>query len=426
MTGTIEAHLFYQDEKEFLCHPEEGKPQEPQLLYINQEHIACLHEIYKVLLPFHKSIKEFFNTKKKQTLNHQLFYDEEPAVRAVALEKILQYQEAQVAYQQSVSLNPNDIDALLRLGKMEGKLGNAQEALNRAEKALVQAKKVHDEEHPDVAKGYNNIKAALDVAIGYNNIGSALGDRGKYDEAITYYQKALTIQIKVMGEENPLAALSYHNIGATLNSQGKYFEALLYLKKALAIRIEVLSEEDPDMAQSYNNIGFALNSQGKRDEALAYYQKALQIKLKVLGKGHPDVANSYNNIGATLNSQGKYSEALDYLKKALTIRIKVLGEGHPDMAQSYNNIGFALKAQGKHDEALGYSAIVGDVFWQCKQGLKKRLFFLLYEQTWKNSSSRESEISTFRMLIEKTRRIAEKLQFFLRMGVNLSHPCRLI
>jgi len=28
---------------------------------------------------------------------------------------------------------------------------------------------------------------------------------------------------------------------------------------------------------------------------------------------------------------------------------------------------------------------VGDVFWLGKQGIKKRLFFLLYEQIWKNS-----------------------------------------
>lgn len=55
------------------------------------------------------------------------------------------------------------------------------------------------------------------------------------------------------------------------------------------------------------------------------------------------------------------------------------GEGDPKVAAIYNNIGFALDSQGKYDEALGYSAIVGDVFWQGKQVLKKLLFFLLYE-----------------------------------------------
>ena len=379
----LEAHLFYKDEKEFLCHPEEGKPQEPQLLYINQEHTESLHEIYKVLIPFYKSIKEFFTTKKKQTLNQLLFYDEGPAVRAVTLEKTLQYKEAQAAYQQAVSLNPNDIDALLELGMMEDKLGNTHEALKRAEKALVQARKVYGEEHSDVARSYNEIGCALqtqgkydealvyhqkaltirikvlgdghpDVAVSYNNIGVALNSQGKYDEALDYHQKALTIWIKVLGETHPDVARSYNNIGGALNSQGKHDETLVYYQKALTIQIKVLGERHPDVAVSYNNIGLTLESQGKYDEALVYYQKALMIWIKVLGEEHPDVATSYNNIGGTLDSQGKYDEALVYYQKALTIQIKVLGEGHPSVATSYNNIGAALQAQGKYDEALIY------------------------------------------------------------------------
>jgi tetratricopeptide (TPR) repeat protein len=123
-------------------------------------------------------------------LNRQLFYDEGPAVRAVALEKTLQYQEAQAACQQAVSLNPNDIDALLRLGTVEEKLGNLPEALKRAEKALVQTRKVYGEEHPYVATSYNNIGVALEA-------------QGKYDKALVCKQKALTIQIKLLGEEHP-------------------------------------------------------------------------------------------------------------------------------------------------------------------------------------------------------------------------------
>ena len=83
-----------------------------------------------------------------------------------------------------------------------------------------------------------------------------------------------------------------------MQAQGKYDEALVYYQKALTIRIKVLGEEHPDVATSYNNIGAALEAQGKYDEALVYYQKALTIRIKVLGEGHPDVATSYNNIGS--------------------------------------------------------------------------------------------------------------------------------
>ena len=48
----LEAHLFYKDEKEILCYIEEYKPLEKELLYLDEERISVLHEIYKVLIPF--------------------------------------------------------------------------------------------------------------------------------------------------------------------------------------------------------------------------------------------------------------------------------------------------------------------------------------------------------------------------------------
>ena len=43
---------------------------------------------------------------------------------------------------------PRASPSLQNLGLMEDKLGNAQEALKRTEKALVQARKIYGEEHP--------------------------------------------------------------------------------------------------------------------------------------------------------------------------------------------------------------------------------------------------------------------------------------
>ena len=63
-----------------------------------------------------------------------------------------------------------------------------------------------------------------------------------YDEALAYYQKALTIRIKVLGEEHPDVATSYNNIGLVLGAQGKYDEALVYCQKDLKISLKVLSE----------------------------------------------------------------------------------------------------------------------------------------------------------------------------------------
>jgi tetratricopeptide (TPR) repeat protein/ankyrin repeat protein len=381
----LEAHLFYKDEIEFLFHIEEGTPLDPKKLYLTQERVKVLQEIYKVLIPFCKTAQQFYQAQDKQAFYAQKFYDEGPLVQAQALQNTLQYKEAQAAYQQAVSLNPNDIDALLFLGAIEENLGhaNAKEALNRAEKALVLAKRAYGEKHLAVARSYNNIGVALkaqekyvealeshrkalairikvlgeghtDVAISYNNVGKTLDSQGKYVEALESHRKALAIWIKVLGEGHPGVALSYSGVGTALDSQGKYAEGLESHRKALAIYIKVFGEGHPDVATSYQNIGTALSAQEKYAEALGFCRKALAIEIKVLGEGHPNVATSYQNIGTVLYAQGEYVEALESYRKALEIRIKMLGEGHPDVARSYAGIGVALHAQGKYAEALEF------------------------------------------------------------------------
>ena len=55
------------------------------------------------------------------------------------------------------------------------------------------------EDHPDVADTYNNI------AIVYKK-------QGKYEEALEYYNKALTIYINKLGEDHPYTKLTQNNI----------------------------------------------------------------------------------------------------------------------------------------------------------------------------------------------------------------------
>jgi tetratricopeptide (TPR) repeat protein len=64
----------------------------------------------------------------------------------------LEYKNAERAYQEAVSLNPNDIQAQLALVNREMRVGKGQEALNRSLQALSLAKQNHKEEHLDIAK----------------------------------------------------------------------------------------------------------------------------------------------------------------------------------------------------------------------------------------------------------------------------------
>ena len=195
---------------------------------------------------------------------------------------------------------------------------------------------------------------SIDVATSYNNIGSVYYQKGDYDKALEYLNKALTIQKAKLGEEHTDVATSYNNIGSLYSKKGNYDKALEYLNKALTIRKAKLGDEHTDVATSYNNMGLVYSDKGDYDKALEYYNKALTIQKSNLGEEHTDVATSYNNMGLVYSDKGDYDKALEYYNKALTIRKSKLGEEHTDVATSYNNIGSVYSDKGDYDKALEY------------------------------------------------------------------------
>jgi protein O-mannosyl-transferase len=156
--------------------------------------------------------------------------------------------------------------------------------------------------------------------VAHNNLGNALLRKGKVDEAITHYQKALQI--------TPDYAEARDNLGTALLFKGNVDEAITQYQAALQIK--------PDYADAHNSLGYALLQKGRVDEAIAHCQRALQIK--------PDYAEAHDNLGYALLQKGRVDEAITQYQTALQIR--------PDYADAHNNLGNALLKKGRVDEAI--------------------------------------------------------------------------
>ena len=148
----------------------------------------------------------------------------------------------------------------------------------------------------------------------YNGLGVALNEKGRVDEAITYFEKAVEI--------NPNCAVAHSNLGLVLVPKGRLDEAITHCRRALQIR--------PDMKETYVNLGNALVQKGALDEAMAQYQAALAID-----SGYAD---AHNNLANALLASGKTSEAVAEYQEALRIR--------PDYADARNNLEIALRRTG--------------------------------------------------------------------------------
>ena len=113
--------------------------------------------------------------------------------------------------------------------------------------------------------------------LSHNNLGLVLAERGKVDEAIAHFQKAVELK--------PGYADAHQNLGVALAGRGQFDAAIPHYRKALELKPDY-----PDI--THNNLGIALARRGQFDAAIAHFQKALELK--------PDYADARNNLDLAL------------------------------------------------------------------------------------------------------------------------------
>jgi len=188
----------------------------------------------------------------------------------------------------------------------------------------------------------------------YNDIGWNLMNKGEYENAMSYFNKALAIGADKLAQPHSQTANSYNSIAVVYRLKGDYDRSLEYLTKALAIKRQLFGENHNAVASTCNNLAIVYLEKGDYNQALAYQNQALNVKRQVRGENHPEVGMSYNNIGNIYEKKGDYDQALNYHTKALEILRRAYGDHHSSVAASYNNIGNIHEKKGDYDQALEY------------------------------------------------------------------------
>lgn len=202
--------------------------------------------------------------------------------------------------------------------------------------------------------GQAGVAAAPTYAGAYINLGVSLKVKGRLDEAIACYRRAI--------ELDPTFAMAYMNLANVLAETGHFEEALVNHRKAI--------ELDPMDFEGYCTLGNTLSKHGRLDEAIDALRKAIELNprhaeahyalgvtLQLKGQmaeaidsfamaieANPRSSESYCNLGATLRKLGRLDEALACFKKAIEL--------NPKYTAAMSNLGCVLSEQGRHDEAI--------------------------------------------------------------------------
>jgi Flp pilus assembly protein TadD len=155
--------------------------------------------------------------------------------------------------------------------------------------------------------------------LAYVNLGHELFEKGRLDEAISHYQKAL--------ETQPNNYQFHNNLANALREKGRLDEAIAHYEKAVQIQ--------PGSAEAQFNLGKALGLTGKQEEAIARYEIALQIE--------PGFLPAHMSLGTALLQQGKAGLAAPHFQRLLEIR--------PNDPALHLNLGLCFFQTGQMQEA---------------------------------------------------------------------------
>ena len=156
-------------------------------------------------------------------------------------------------------------------------------------------------------------------SIAHNNLGLVLAERGRLDEAVKEFRRALEI--------DPAFVEAHTNLGNFLAQQGSSHEAIAHLQHALKI--------EPSFASAHNALGNILADRGELGEAVGHFQSAL--------KNNPESAITHYNLARTLAKRGDIVTAIAHYRRALEI--------NPKDADVHNNLGLLLVSQGSVEAA---------------------------------------------------------------------------
>ncbi|HEY3130526.1 MAG TPA: tetratricopeptide repeat protein [Acidobacteriota bacterium] len=198
------------------------------------------------------------------------------------------------------------------------KKGSGKLAINMSEEEVKKAQQQAEEAKKQAAAAAS-VKADFDTGL-------AALQSGKYDEAITSFNKAI--------EKDPSQPYVWANLGDAYGKQKNYPKAIESFNKALELK-----PDDPTLVQNLGNIYAASGDTAKAQEM---YTKA--ASMAPAGGGGNNAAVSYYNLGVTMVNAGKTQEAIEAFKKSIA--------SDPSYAESHYQLGICYIGINKNDDGV--------------------------------------------------------------------------
>jgi tetratricopeptide (TPR) repeat protein len=237
--------------------------------------------------------------------------------------------KARDLYRRILDRDPNHMGALLALGRVEIRRGQAEAGLESLNKAQSQA----------ITIGNDEGKATV-----FHALGIAYRTLNRLEDALRYSEQGLEIRRRL--NQKGRIAESLLEIARTHQALGKIDLAAASYQESLALRKEI--GDRVGLGDTLLDLGNLYVERGQYDRARQHYQDSLAVQREVGNQNYEALLLS--NIGGISFLQGNYDDALTNYQRSLTIRERLGVPG--DTADTLHNLAEAYERRGRYDQAL--------------------------------------------------------------------------
>lgn len=185
-----------------------------------------------------------------------------------------------------------------------------------------------------------------------NNLAMALHLMARDPEAEALYREVLERVKTQYGPYHWMVGVVAGNLGgAILSQEGGGAKAVPYFQEALEVRRRNLGEDHPEVAGALLLLAGVHRELGEYSESIRLAQQAHDVVLKAEGPDHPHMAYPLREIGRSYLRQKRFTEAEPYLRRSYEIRVKELPADNPELARSKSVLANCLKSLGRLEEA---------------------------------------------------------------------------
>jgi eukaryotic-like serine/threonine-protein kinase len=240
---------------------------------------------------------------------------------------------------QAESHDSSRVDTLLELGRARIGAGN----LPAAEAPLQEALRLAQRD-----------AGAMSVATGHSlwSLGMLRFEQGQIGEAKDLYLRSLDILDKSRAPQTDVSAV-LSDLAKVYVLEQQWELAKQTHERALEIDRRVLGDDDPRVAFRLHNLAIVAQNMGDLKLAETLYLDALKRQEHIYGDRHPETASAKGNYGLLLQREGRLSEAEPLLRGALESRLSLYGPNH--FMVGYARVSLAILLHDKGDLASSES-----------------------------------------------------------------------